>query len=329
MSDNGIIVGKVEMPEFKCWQGKIRDIFELDRVLGFLAVVATDRISAFDRVLPTLIPGKGVVLTQVSNLWMPLCEPIIPNDVIGWDHKSVLPYLNLERQRTLTPVLEGRTVVVRKADVLPMEAVVRGYIDGSYWEEYLKVRGEKSVSYDVAVYGHQLPGNLVRAQELPMPIFTPSTKAEKGQHDQNLSEEELTGLFQKWLATSQERRRQINAKLLCQLVKATSLAVYTFARDYARKRDIIIADTKFEFGLSDDGQLILIDELLTPDSSRFWPMNTYQPGKSQPSLDKQPVRDWLTANWGKELLPPALPDDVIRATTEQYRRIQLMLTNKA
>jgi phosphoribosylaminoimidazole-succinocarboxamide synthase len=277
-------------------RGKVRDVYQLgDRLL----VVATDRLSAFDVVLPTGIPGKGIVLTQMSLLWFRLLESVIPNHVIT---AEVAEY-----PRELQPFrdqLEGRSMIVARADVLPIECVVRGYLVGSGWKDY-KATG--------AVCGIALPPGLRESERLEPPIFTPSTKAEAG-HDENIT-------FQEMEATV-GRERAAEARRV-------SLELYSQARAYAEARGIILADTKFEFGVR-DGRLIWVDEALTPDSSRFWPRDGYAPGRSQPSFDKQFVRDYLESlAWNKQPPGPELPPEVVARTLEKYAEAEERLRGAA
>lgn len=267
-------------------RGKVRDIYDLgDRLL----IVATDRMSAFDVVMPNPIPDKGRILTQLSKFWFDLTAEIVPNHIISTHTKDFpkecLPY---------GEVLEGRSMLVVKTEVLPVECIVRGYLSGSGWEEYKKT-GE--------ICGISLPKGLVESSKLEEPIFTPSTKAEQGLHDENISFEKM---------------EKIVGKDLAQQLKSVSVGVYQRARDFADQRGILIADTKMEFGIK-DGKLILIDELLTPDSSRFWPKDGYRPGESQKSFDKQFLRDYLLSiKWNKTPPAPELPEDIIQKTREKY-----------
>jgi len=278
-------------------RGKVRDIYELDA--GHLLIVTTDRLSAFDVVLPQPIPGKGEVLTRVSNFWFGRTRAIIPN------HLSDRPLAEAIPDAAQRAALGDRALVVRKLRPLPVEAIVRGYLIGSGWKDYQKTG---------AVCEIPLPAGLRMADRLPAAIYTPSTKAEIGEHDQNISFEQTAGL--------------LGAELAAQ-VRDTALRIYTESAAYARERGIIIADTKFEFGLDDAGRLHLIDEVLTPDSSRFWPADQYQPGSSPPSFDKQYVRDYLeTLDWDKTPPGPALPDEVIRRTAEKYREAEQRLTGR-
>jgi phosphoribosylaminoimidazole-succinocarboxamide synthase len=284
----------------KLKSGKVREVFDLGDTLLF---VATDRISAFDVILPNPIPEKGRVLTALSEFWFGKTQHIVENhfitsDLVGQAHR--LPSLAATGPVALQK-LTGRSMLVRKCQPLPVECVVRGYLAGSGLKEYKQTR---------MVGGHRLPEGLVESSPLPHPIFTPATKAETG-HDENID-------F--------DRCAQIIGKPLAEKVRDISLALYSFARDYAAQRGIIIADTKFEFGLDGD-KLLLIDEALTPDSSRFWPADSYAPGKPQPSFDKQFVRDYLeTLDWDKTAPGPVLPDDVVRKTTEKYLEALTRLT---
>ena len=278
-------------------RGKVRDIYELDA--GHLLIVTTDRLSAFDVVLPQPIPGKGEVLTRVSNFWFGRTRAIIPN------HLSDRPLAEAIPDAAQRAALGDRALIVRKLRPLPVEAIVRGYLIGSGWKDYQKTG---------AVCGIALPQGLRMADQLPAAIYTPSTKAEIGEHDQNISFDQTAGL--------------LGAELAAQ-VRDTALRIYTESAAYARERGIIIADTKFEFGLDDAGRLHLIDEVLTPDSSRFWPADQYQPGSSPPSFDKQYVRDYLeTLDWDKTPPGPVLPDEVIRRTAEKYREAEQRLTGR-
>ncbi len=291
------IYERINIPELRLFkQGKVRDVYEWE---DKLLVVATDRISAFDWVLPSLIPDKGKVLTQLSKFWFDQTAYICPNHVVtaeADEFPAVLqPYKGM---------LDKRSMLVKKTKVLPIECVVRGYLSGSGWKEY-KAEGK--------ICGIKLPAGLRESDRLPTPIFTPSTKAEEG-HDLNIPFKEMGKIIGKDLARD---------------VKKASLKLYQKASLYAISKGIIIADTKFEFGLEGD-TLILVDELFTPDSSRFWPLATYEPGRSQPSLDKQGVRDYLeTTNWDKQSPPPALPDEVVQKTAKIYLEIYRLLTGKS
>ncbi len=275
-------------------RGKVRDIYDLD---DMLLIVATDRISAFDVVMPNPIPGKGRILTQISKFWFKKTESIIANHIISTevsDYPEVLrPYAH---------ILEGRSMLVRNAKPLPIECIVRGYISGSGWKSY-KESG--------TICGIKLPGGLVESEKLPEPIFTPSTKEELGAHDVNID-------FEKAAATV--------GKDVADTVRDVSIALYKRGLEIAGPRGIIIADTKFEFGLY-NGKLILIDEILTPDSSRFWPKNTYTPGGAQNSFDKQYLRDYLLSlNWDQKPPAPELPQKVIDNTQEKYTEALNRLT---
>ena len=272
-------------------RGKVRDIYDVDA--DHLMIVTSDRISAFDVVLPDPIPGKGNVLTTVSNFWFARTGNLIANHLTGRSLDSIGLSDDEARQ------LEGRAIVVRKLKPLPVEAIVRGYIIGSGWKDY-QLSG--------AVCGIELPAGLQQAQQLPEPIFTPSTKAEAGEHDENISFAETVELLGADLAEK---------------VRTLSLTIYQQAAEYAAERGIIIADTKLEFGFDRNSELYLIDEVLTPDSSRFWPADSYSTGISPPSFDKQYVRDYLeTLDWNKQAPGPALPEEVVRQTAAKYREAQ-------
>jgi phosphoribosylaminoimidazole-succinocarboxamide synthase len=278
-------------------KGKVRDVYAIDE--RSLLIITTDRLSAFDVVLPDPIPGKGRVLNRISNFWFARIGHIVPNHLLQRPLADVLPDATERRQA------EGRSVIARRLRALPVEAVVRGYLIGSGWKDY-QVTG--------SVCGITLPQGLRQAQRLPQPLFTPATKAAVGDHDENISFAEV--------------ERLIGAPLAAK-VRDTALALYQHAVDYALQRGIIIADTKFEFGLDDDGTLYLIDEALTPDSSRFWPADTWQEGISPPSFDKQYVRDYLeTLDWGKTAPGPKLPDQVIAGTAAKYHEALERLTGE-
>ena len=278
-------------------RGKVRDVYEVDD--DRLLIVATDRISAFDCVLPTPIERKGEVLTALSEFWFEKLGQIVANHLITTNIDDMPEVVQRERQS-----LAGRSMLVRRAEVFPVECVVRGYLVGSGWKDYLRT-GE--------VCGHKLPSGLLESAELQEPLFTPSTKAEQG-HDENISEAQVSGLIG---SEATERLRD------------TSLRLYSEARSYARQCGIIIADTKFEFGLDKNGTLTLVDEVLTPDSSRFWPAAEYQPGRSQASFDKQFVRDYLeTLDWDKKPPAPEIPSEISAATTARYLDAYRLLTGK-
>ena len=266
-------------------QGKVRDIYDLgDKLL----MVATDRISAFDYILEDEIPHKGAVLTQISLFWLDQLKDVIGNHLISADVAD-LP----EQFKPYADYLRGRFRLVKKAEMFPVECIVRGYLAGSGLKEYQK---------QGTVCGIQLPEGLVNSSKLPEPIFTPSTKAEIGDHDENISFERCAEIIGEDAATQ---------------LRDLAIKVYTTARDHAAENGIIIADTKFEFGVI-DGQIILADEVLTPDSSRFWPGDEYEEGRDQASFDKQYVRDWLNANWDRTGNPPRLPQEVIERTSQKY-----------
>jgi phosphoribosylaminoimidazole-succinocarboxamide synthase len=278
-------------------RGKVRDIYDLgaDKML----LVTTDRLSAFDVVLPTPIVDKGAVLTEIANFWFDKLKHIIPNHLTGIDPDTVVSDPAEKAQ------LGRRALVVKKLKPLPVEAIVRGYLVGSGWKEY-KASG--------TVCGIQLPAGLQEASRLPEPVFTPSSKAEMGTHDENIT---------------LDRCAQLLGETLADKVGKVSIRLYKEAAEYALTRGIIIADTKFEFGLDDAGTLYLIDEVLTPDSSRFWPADQYVVGKNPPSFDKQYVRDWLEASgWNKKAPGPELPADVAARTSEKYREAYKQLTGK-
>jgi phosphoribosylaminoimidazole-succinocarboxamide synthase len=275
-----------KLPGVKLWKrGKVRDVYEVgDKLL----LIATDRLSAFDVVLPTGIPGKGVLLTQMSLFWFELLKDVVPNHLISADVSEYPDELKRFRDQ-----LEGRSMLVQKTDVLPIECVVRGYIVGSGWKDYKKTG---------AICGIALPAGLRECDRLEPPIFTPATKAETG-HDENISYETMVGTI------GAERAAE---------ARRVSLEIYERARAHAEARGIIVADTKFEFGIR-DGRTIWIDEALTPDSSRFWPRDEYAPGRSQPSFDKQFVRDYLeTLDWDKQPPGPELPPEVVARTVQKY-----------
>jgi phosphoribosylaminoimidazole-succinocarboxamide synthase len=276
-------------------RGKVRDIYAVDD--DHMLIVTSDRLSAFDVVLPQPIPGKGEVLTRVSNFWFQRTAGLIPN------HLSDLPLAEVVTDAAQRAALGDRAIVVRRLTPLPVEAIVRGYLIGSGWKDYQRSR---------AVCGIALPAGLRMADKLPEAIYTPSTKAEVGAHDENIDFDRTADLLGRELAEQ---------------VRAVSLRVYTECAAFARERGIIIADTKLEFGTDAHGRLVLIDEVLTPDSSRFWPADQYRPGISPPSFDKQFVRDYLeTLDWDKTPPGPALPQDIIDRTAEKYREAERRLT---
>jgi phosphoribosylaminoimidazole-succinocarboxamide synthase len=283
-----------QVPGYPCRRGKVRDLYDLgDR----LVIVASDRISAFDWVLPTGIPDKGRVLTGMTHFWLDSLP--VAHHLLSTDLKDLPAAFAAQADR-----LTGRTMLVRKTTVVPVECVVRGYLAGSGWKEYRQSR---------TVCGIALPAGLVESQQLPEPIFTPATKEEHG-HDINISFEQMV---------------RITGPALADEARRLSLEVYRRGAEHARARGILIADTKLEWGQLPDGRLILIDEVLTPDSSRFWPLDQYQPGKSPPSFDKQFVRDWLgTTGWDKNGPPPELPADVVEKTRQKYLEAFERLTGK-
>ena len=279
----------------KLHEGKVRDIYSAGA--DALLIVTTDRLSAFDVVLPDPIPGKGHVLNEISNFWFGRTRQIVPNHLTG------RPIDGLVSDPADRAALAGRSVIVRRLQALPLEAVVRGYLIGSGWKDYQRTG---------SVCGVKLPANLPLAARLPEPIFTPATKAGAGEHDENISFADVEKL--------------IGAPLAAR-VRDTALALYQFAAAHALSRGIIIADTKFEFGIDASGTLTLIDEALTPDSSRFWPADTYRPGASPPSFDKQFVRDYLeTLDWNKKAPGPKLPAEILAKTSEKYREALARLT---
>jgi phosphoribosylaminoimidazole-succinocarboxamide synthase len=279
----------------KIYSGKVRDLYEIDdkRML----MVATDRLSAFDVILNEPIPEKGKILTAISNFWFDKLKELVPNHFTGDKVEDIVPAAEL-------PLVDGRAVVAKRLKPVAVEAIVRGYIVGSGWKEYQK---------SGTVCGIQLPAGLKEAAKLPQPIFTPSTKAAVGDHDENISFEQCEAIIGTELAAK---------------VRDISIALYSAAVEYAATRGIIIADTKFEFGLDEDGTLTLMDEALTPDSSRFWPADSYAEGKNPPSFDKQFVRDWLeSTGWNKEPPAPAVPADVAQKTADKYREALTRLTD--
>jgi phosphoribosylaminoimidazole-succinocarboxamide synthase len=289
------LVVTTDLPLSILSKGKVRDIYEIE---GKLLLIATDRISAFDMVLPDPIPSKGVCLTQLSKFWFDYTKKTIPNHVLSTDISEFpepLPRFNKQ--------LVHRSMLVKKTQVIPIECIVRGYISGSAWSSYKK---------DGTVCGMKLPGGLKEASQFPEPLFTPSTKAKSG-HDINISVEEM--------------KKLVGANV-AETLEEYSLKIYQTAAQYARKRGIIIADTKFEFGSIDD-EIIWIDEALTPDSSRFWPAESYEAGKSQPSFDKQYVRDYLNSTgWDHTSSPPRLPQEVITETSQKYKEAFEKITGK-
>jgi phosphoribosylaminoimidazole-succinocarboxamide synthase len=278
----------------KIYSGKVRDLYEIDAKR--MLMVATDRLSAFDVILAEPIPDKGKILTAISNFWFDKLAGVVPNHFTGDRVQDVVSAAEL-------PLVEGRAVVAKRLQPIAVEAIVRGYIVGSGWKEYQK---------SGTVCGIQLPAGLKEASKLAQPIFTPSTKAAVGDHDENISYAQCEVVIGVELAAK---------------VRDTAIALYSAAVEYAATRGIIIADTKFEFGLDEDGTLTLMDEVLTPDSSRFWPVESYVEGKNPPSFDKQFVRDWLeSTGWNKEPPAPAVPLDVAQKTADKYREALTKLT---
>jgi len=289
------VVLKTEFPGMSVWhRGKVRDIYDLgDRLL----MVATDRISAYDVVLPNGIPGKGRVLTQLSVWWLKQLEGLVPHHLISTKVEDLPPACHPFKDQ-----LEGR--ITKKLKPLPVECIVRGYLSGSGWSEYQK---------SGTVCGEKLPSGLVESSRLPLPIFTPSTKVERG-HDENISFARMGAM--------------LGDSALAERVREVSLAIYQKACELAEPKGFIIADTKFEFGTDSAGRLVLIDEVLTPDSSRFWPKDQYQPGRPQPSFDKQLVRDYLTSiSWNQQPPAPVLPEEIVKKTSEKYEEAYRRLTS--
>ncbi len=285
-----------ELPD-RTYRGKVRDTYDLGD--GRLLIVATDRISAFDSILPNGIPDKGAVLSQMSAFWFQLTEDVVPNHFLRLADGSEADELPF----ALPPELLGRSTIVRKAQRLDVECIARGYLTGSAWAEYQETG---------RVCGLRMPAGMVESEAFPEPLFTPTTKAEVG-HDTNMSSDELIDLVGAEVANA---------------IRIRTLAIYKYALQYARERGIIIADTKLEFGIV-DGEPIIIDEMLTPDSSRFWPADQYETGRSQPSFDKQFVRNWLLdSGWNREPPPPTLPDDIVLKTSERYHEAYRRLTGR-
>jgi phosphoribosylaminoimidazole-succinocarboxamide synthase len=290
------IVLETKMPSLKMInRGKVRDIYDLGE---HLLLVTTDRLSAFDVIMKEGIPKKGQVLNQISIFWFNYMADLIPNHIVATEVDDFPALTHAYRDQ-----LEGRSMLVKKTKPLPVECIVRGYVSGSGWKEY-KNTG--------SICGIKLPENLQESDRLVEPIFTPSTKAEIGEHDENITFEEAVRLCGRDIAEE---------------VSSKSIEIYCRARDFANEKGIIIADTKFEFGAMNDGSIIWIDEALTPDSSRFWPKNAYSPGGPQPSFDKQFVRDYLeTLDWNKQAPPPPLPPEIVAKTSEKYQDALFQLT---
>ena len=292
-----MIVNQTNFEDVKLFKrGKVRDVYDLgDKYL----IVSTDRLSAFDVIMQEGIPSKGRILTQISEFWFDYTKQIMPNHLISTDLSDFPPILTKYHE-----ILNGRSMLVKKAELIPLECIVRGYISGSGWNEYKK---------NGTICGIKLPENLVESEKLPEPIFTPSTKADIGDHDENISE---------------EKAKEIVGENVFNTLKNITLEIYKAAADYAFKRGIILADTKMEFGFYNN-EIILIDELLTPDSSRFWPKELYQKGKGQASFDKQYVRDYLiSVNFNKKPPAPNLPENVILNTSKKYQEAFELLTGE-
>jgi len=291
------VVLQTQCPELDLLhRGKVRDMYSIPGHPDQLLMVATDRISAYDVVMAEPVEGKGRVLTSISLFWFDYLADIIPNHLITANVEEFPEICHQYRDQ-----LEGRSMLVRRTKVVPVECIVRGYLSGSFWKAYQK---------NTTVCGFELPSGLRESDRLPEPIFTPSTKAEQGLHDENIS---------------MARMEEIVGRDLAGRMASVSLALYEKAARYARTKGIIIADTKFELGMAGD-ELILVDEVLTPDSSRFWPQESYEPGKGQPSFDKQFLRDYLTSlDWNKQPPPPPLPDEIIEKTKARYLEAQRLL----
>lgn len=287
------------MQEYKPFkEGKVREVYDIG---DNLVITATDRISAFDHILKNKITDKGAILTRMSEFWFDFTKDVLPNHMVSVDVKDMPEFFQQER-------FDGNSMLCKKLEMLPIECIVRGYITGSGWASYQE---------NGTVCGITLPEGLVESDKLPEPIYTPSTKAELGDHDENISFEQSVEVLEKIYP---ERGREYAEKL-----RDYTVALYKKCAEYALSKGIIIADTKFEFGLDENGNVVLGDEMLTPDSSRFWPLEGYEPGKGQPSYDKQFVRDWLKANPDSDYL---LPDDVIEKTIDKYKEAFELLTGK-
>ncbi|MBQ1681455.1 MULTISPECIES: phosphoribosylaminoimidazolesuccinocarboxamide synthase [Agathobacter] len=287
------------MQEYKPFkEGKVREVYDIG---DNLVITATDRISAFDHILKNKITDKGAILTRMSEFWFDFTKDVLPNHMVSVDVKDMPEFFQQER-------FDGNSMLCKKLEMLPIECIVRGYITGSGWASYQE---------NGTVCGITLPEGLVESDKLPEPIYTPSTKAELGDHDENISFEQSVEVLEKIYP---ERGREYAEKL-----RDYTIALYKKCAEYALSKGIIIADTKFEFGLDENGNVVLGDEMLTPDSSRFWPLEGYEPGKGQPSYDKQFVRDWLKANPDSDYL---LPDDVIEKTIDKYKEAFELLTGK-
>lgn len=292
------VVMTTECPELNLvHRGKVRDMYAIPGHDDKLLMVATDRISAYDVVMAEPVPGKGKILTQISLFWFKLLGDIVPNHLISAEIAEFPAVCQQYRSQ-----LEGRSMLVKRTKVVPIECIVRGYLSGSFWSAYKK---------NTTVCGFELPVGMRESDQFPTPLFTPSTKAEQGLHDENISIEQMRSLI---------------GNTLTEQMADVSIRLYQRAADYARTKGIIIADTKFEMGLDGD-TLMLIDEVLTPDSSRFWPLDQYQPGKGQPSFDKQFLRDYLSSlDWNKQPPPPAVPAEILEKTRSRYQEAQEKLT---
>ncbi len=307
-----LTVAETQLPPPLYTRGKVRDTYALDDAL---LMITTDRLSAFDVVLPTPIPDKGRVLNGLSAFWFHRFEPWMPHHLISTDWSAIADALQragVPDVDAYRPLLIGRTMLVRRAKPFPVECVVRGYLAGSLWKEYLQAGGTQR-DQSIILHGIRLPAGLRESERLPEPIFTPATKAHSG-HDENISFEQMVHIV------GADHARQL---------RELSLRLYHEAAEYALARGIIIADTKFEFGLDDNGRILLIDEVLTPDSSRFWDAALYQPGRAQPSYDKQFVRDYLESiGWNKQPPAPPLPPGIVQKTADKYREAYRRLTGE-
>lgn len=297
-------VFETNIPEYPLVRrGKVRDVYDLGESLLF---VASDRISAYDWILPNGIPGKGKILNSMSLFWFAKTNQIFPNHLVTGEFDSFPEPLKKYEY------LDGRSMIVKRADRIDVECVARGYLIGSGYRDYMRFLGDSDSKEKVDLYGNELPADLRMADKLPAPVFTPATKEEDG-HDLNISYSDVVNIVGKELASR---------------LRDATLAIYTEALEFALSRGIIIADTKFEFGFI-DGELTLIDEILSPDSSRFWPVDSYKPGANPPSFDKQFIRDWLDGTgWDKNSTPPAMPDDIVKKTLEKYKQAHKMIIGR-
>ena len=307
-------------------RGKVRDIYKIPDHPKILLMVATDRISAYDVIMGDPIPEKGIILTRLSLFWFDLLKNIVPNHLLSADVDDY-PEICLQYRNQL----EGRSMIVQRVKILPIECIVRGYISGSFWKAYLKTVPENDIEGPYKrVLGHKLPGNLMESDKFPHPLFTPSTKAEQGEHDENISVIEMQNILATWLLQNDINFSE-GAKELAKQVEQVSIELYQTAADYAKDKGIIIADTKFELGITNENGLILVDEVLTPDSSRFWPLDQYAPGKGQPSFDKQFMRDYLQSlvdkgEWNKQTPAPKLPAEIAEGTGKRYEEALAKIT---